>query len=442
MGLFDKKYCDFCNEKIKFLCNRKLEDGNMCSDCAKAISPLLTDRRKTTVAEMKEHLQYREANKSRIQLLAGPEILGDGNTKLYFSKKADVFAVTSAKLANFTTANPDVIDMASVSNVETETKEHKEEIYYKDSEGNRKSYVPRRYKYSYDYVVRIYVNSPWFDEIEFNLNSSRVEQQNMVLSNKYSAMMNEINMRIGEAIRRDSKNSVRSNTNGVLHPNAKPSTVNAPAGIGTAYSTDSVPSLDEARQILSNFYNGQVITIDRIFEEVLRIENEKMSPWFNPRANNYFDQYLSSLVRVFDQNPTNQTIQLFILMIAGGMCTTTQRVWMETLYFVERSLNSGVNPKYIMDVFKNLGPLPSDPTQAKEYFRKHVEDYGRDISLRNMGRDIAQTSIVVSGNIPVQAVAATPQVQSPNTVSQWSCAVCGSTGNTGKFCSSCGAPRP
>lgn len=28
MGLFDKKYCDICGEKIGLLGNRKLDDGN------------------------------------------------------------------------------------------------------------------------------------------------------------------------------------------------------------------------------------------------------------------------------------------------------------------------------------------------------------------------------------------------------------------------------
>ena len=35
MGLFDKKYCDICGEKIGLLGNRKLEDGNLCKDCRK-----------------------------------------------------------------------------------------------------------------------------------------------------------------------------------------------------------------------------------------------------------------------------------------------------------------------------------------------------------------------------------------------------------------------
>jgi hypothetical protein len=63
MGIFDKKFCDLCGEKIGLLGNRKLEDGNMCGNCAKKLSPFTTDRRRTSVADIKQHLAYREANK-------------------------------------------------------------------------------------------------------------------------------------------------------------------------------------------------------------------------------------------------------------------------------------------------------------------------------------------------------------------------------------------
>ena len=45
MGLFDKKYCDICGEKIGLLGNRKLENGNLCKNCAKKLSPWFSDRR-------------------------------------------------------------------------------------------------------------------------------------------------------------------------------------------------------------------------------------------------------------------------------------------------------------------------------------------------------------------------------------------------------------
>ena len=58
MGLFDKKYCDICGEKIGLLGNRKLEDGNLCKDCAGKLSPFFSDRRNSTVEEIKAQLAY------------------------------------------------------------------------------------------------------------------------------------------------------------------------------------------------------------------------------------------------------------------------------------------------------------------------------------------------------------------------------------------------
>lgn len=68
MGLFDKKYCSICNEKIGLLGNRKLDDGNLCKECANKLSPWFQDRRKSTVDGIKEQLQYRENNKKSSKL--------------------------------------------------------------------------------------------------------------------------------------------------------------------------------------------------------------------------------------------------------------------------------------------------------------------------------------------------------------------------------------
>ena len=65
MGLFDKKFCDICGEKIGLLGNRKLEDGNMCKNCAKKLSPWFDERRHSTIEEIKKQLEYREKTKTR-----------------------------------------------------------------------------------------------------------------------------------------------------------------------------------------------------------------------------------------------------------------------------------------------------------------------------------------------------------------------------------------
>ena len=62
MGLFDKKYCDICGEKIGLLGNRKLEDGNLCKDCARKLSPFFSERRNSTVEDIRRQLAYRAEN--------------------------------------------------------------------------------------------------------------------------------------------------------------------------------------------------------------------------------------------------------------------------------------------------------------------------------------------------------------------------------------------
>ena len=53
MGLFDKKFCDVCGDKIGLLGNRKLEDGNLCKNCAAKLSPWFSERRSSTVEDIK-----------------------------------------------------------------------------------------------------------------------------------------------------------------------------------------------------------------------------------------------------------------------------------------------------------------------------------------------------------------------------------------------------
>lgn len=50
--------------------NQKLEDGNLCKDCAKQLSPWFSDRRRSTVEDIiKRQLAYREENRGRAALL-------------------------------------------------------------------------------------------------------------------------------------------------------------------------------------------------------------------------------------------------------------------------------------------------------------------------------------------------------------------------------------
>ena len=173
MGLFNKKVCDVCGEEIGLLGNRKLADGNLCKSCARKLSPWMTDRRESTVDEIRRHLMYRAQNQ---RALAGvhPNAAVGADTKVYIDQNARKFFVTNQ--TNWREANPDVIDFSQVIDVQTEVTEHRTELYHRDREGNEVSFNPPRYRYSYEFDTTILVDSPWFNRIRFELTGTRPER--------------------------------------------------------------------------------------------------------------------------------------------------------------------------------------------------------------------------------------------------------------------------
>ena len=170
--LFDKKECSICGGEIGLLGNRKLEDGNMCKSCAAKLSPWFSDRRQSTVAEINNQLAYRENNQGKVATFRITRTLGE-NMKVLLDEDAGLFMVTAAR--NLADANPDVLAFSDVTGCKLDIYEHKTEIEYKDAEGKRQSFNPKRYAYSYDFYIVINVNNPYFNEIRFKLNSSSVD---------------------------------------------------------------------------------------------------------------------------------------------------------------------------------------------------------------------------------------------------------------------------
>ena len=189
MGLFDKKFCDICGDKIGLLGNRKLEDGNMCKDCAKLLSPFTTDRRQSTVAEIKEHLKYREDNKEKVAAFSPTKVIG-GDLKIYFDENKRQWLATRQR--DWRSENPDVMEFSQAMGCILDINEDKREIYRQLPEGKQESYNPRRYEYSYDFDMTIHINSPWFSEIKFRINDTRIEQRGGMAYREAQEKANEI----------------------------------------------------------------------------------------------------------------------------------------------------------------------------------------------------------------------------------------------------------
>ena len=174
MGLFDKKYCDICGAHIKLLGNKKLEDGNCCKECASKLSPWFNERRHSTVDSIKEQLAYREANLEEVASFNVTHTIGDG-TKILIDEDQKKFIITSS--SKWRDSNPDVIPFSAVTGCDTRIEEYKSEDTTRDNDGNEMSYVPPKFSYSYNFQVTVHVNNPYFDELNFRLNSSSVSEE-------------------------------------------------------------------------------------------------------------------------------------------------------------------------------------------------------------------------------------------------------------------------
>ena len=189
MALFEKKFCDVCNEKIGLLGNRKLEDGNICSKCNKKLSPFTTDRRRTTLAEIKDHLAYRETNQQEVARFNVARQFGEKTLVLIDAGKGNFIVTPSSRWQN---ENPDVIGISQVTGFQLDIRENRREIKTTNNEGRTVSYNPPRYEYSYDFYIFINVNSPYFSEIEFQLNRNSAEFRGSMEYNDYERQAYEI----------------------------------------------------------------------------------------------------------------------------------------------------------------------------------------------------------------------------------------------------------
>ena len=175
MGLFDKKICDICGEKIGLLGNRKLDDGNLCKDCAKKLSPWFEDRRHSTVEDIKRQLEYREKNKNAVMDFCITRQINTRNYNVFIDDNKGNFTVARKLDVN---ENPDIVPLSAVVQCRVDVERQQNEETYTTKDGETVSYQPPVYKYEFDYTMRIKVKNPWFDDMDFRLNTFSISSDN------------------------------------------------------------------------------------------------------------------------------------------------------------------------------------------------------------------------------------------------------------------------
>ena len=196
--MFEKKECSICQGEIGLLGNRKLEDGNMCKECAKKLSPWFEERRHATVEQINEQLVYRMENFKALSDFCPGKSYGEDDVMYVEDRMGTPYRFVVAKTKDYRSENTDIISFSDVSSCMLDLDENHTELKYTNQEKERVSYNPPRYEYRYNfYVVLGIMNNPYFDEIRFKLNKHtvRVETERIpvrVGAGMMAAMMNNM----------------------------------------------------------------------------------------------------------------------------------------------------------------------------------------------------------------------------------------------------------
>ena len=172
MGLFDKKICDICGEKIGLLGGQTLTDGLLCADCAAKLSPYFTLQGSHSVEDIREQLALREENREKLQNFQPNKCFGVG-AQMFIDEKQGSFVIASNQ--NFTAENPDLFSLADITGARLDIPQSRQELYRRDFNGNRVPYNPRRYSYAYDFYIYITLDHPYARELKLKLNRSTVD---------------------------------------------------------------------------------------------------------------------------------------------------------------------------------------------------------------------------------------------------------------------------
>ena len=174
MGLFEKKNCVRCGKELGLIFGKiKIADGHICKNCNALLSPLITGKSQLTLADIEEHIKYREQNKINLQSFKATTILGNHDI-VYFDDNQKKFLVCAD--GNYIEKNIDVIYLNHVSSCQLIIDEEQEEIFTTDKDGNEVSYNPARYITSYTYKIELTLTHKWIKEITIDVSNGEISE--------------------------------------------------------------------------------------------------------------------------------------------------------------------------------------------------------------------------------------------------------------------------
>lgn len=188
MGLFNifkKKDCEICGKEVGMFGYKKLEDGEICKDCVKLLSPWFEERRHATVAQIKEQLAYRERNAEELKNFHPTIVYGDSRRRMFVEERDGVpYRFCIANGEDYLDENADLVLVENIEEIIIDIQDNAHELLLheeeKDEDGNiiqeEEYYDPSRYDYSYEFKATLLLKDiPWFDAMDIQLNRENPE---------------------------------------------------------------------------------------------------------------------------------------------------------------------------------------------------------------------------------------------------------------------------
>ena len=133
------------------------------------------DRRHSTVEDIKRQLEYREKNKKAVMDFCITRQINTRNYNVFIDDNKGNFTVARKLDVN---ENPDIVPLSAVVQCRVDVERQQNEETYTTKDGETVSYQPPVYKYEFDYTMRIKVKTPWFDDMDFRLNTFSISSDN------------------------------------------------------------------------------------------------------------------------------------------------------------------------------------------------------------------------------------------------------------------------
>ena len=189
MGLFSKKTCCICGDKVGLLGGLKLKDGDLCKECKKKLSPFFDDAKESTVEDIKKQIEAREENYKQLDNLEINKIYGEfgvilideTNKKFVALKDTSDSLFGSQKVVtgieDVKDKNPDIIDFKDVEDVEVKIIQTNREEH-QTINGQQVSYDPKHYTYMIGFDVIIKVKHPYIKVMRLSIKEGTVQIYN------------------------------------------------------------------------------------------------------------------------------------------------------------------------------------------------------------------------------------------------------------------------